>query len=197
MLHLLEVYAEVYVETNPIQESSYYQATLKIQSLNPDNIIRVASVKTPMKNSLPSVIAFNPPQVVSYEGFTQQLDLPMSLHNASTFVRVRVESDESIIMLHFKPIAKLVDRAVGEYREDIAVEPAIHARFDQSVYWNTGKKAIIGYSIYSNNGGEFEWYLSAVRRPENLFSAEGGFEFKEKKVLESGWNHFTVESLRK
>ena len=192
MLHLLEVYAEVYVETNPIQESSSYPATLKIQSLNPDNIVHVASVKIPTKKTLPSVIAFNPPQVVSNEGFIQQLDLPMGLHSASNFVRVRVESNKSIIMLHFKPIAKLVDRAVGEYREDIAIEPAIHARFDQSVYWNTGKKALLGYSIYSKNGGEFKWYLSAARRPENLFSAEVGFEFKEKKLLQSGWNHFTA-----
>ncbi len=187
MLHLLEVYAEVYVETNPIQESFSHPATLKIQSLNPDNPVHVASVKTPTKNALPDVMAFNPPQVVSNEGFTQQLDLPLGSHNASTLVRVRVESNESIIMLHLKPIAKLVDRAVGEYREAIAVEPSIHAKFDQRVYWNTGKKGTIGYSIYSKDGGEFEWYLSAKRG-----FAEVGFEFKENKVLQSGWNHFTA-----
>ena len=186
MLHLLEVYAEVYVETNPIQEGFSHPATLKIQSLNPDNPVHVASVKTPTKNALPDVMVFNPPQKITNEGLKQQLDLPMGSHNASTLVRVRVESNESIIMLHLKPIAKLVDRAVGEYREAIAVEPSIHAKFDQRVYWNTGKKGTIGYSIYSKEGGEFEWYLSAKR------GLEVGFEFKENKVLQSGWNHFTA-----
>jgi len=187
MLHLLEVYAEVYVETNPIQESFSHPATLKIQSLNPTTIVQVASVSTPTKNALPSTMAFNPPQVVTNEGFTQQLDLPLDSEIAMRTVRVRLESYESIIMLHLKPIAKLVDRAVGEYREVIAVEPAIHAKFDQTVYWNTGKKGSIGYSIYSKDGGEFEWYLSAKRG-----FAEVGFEFKENKVLQSGWNHFTA-----
>ena len=135
-------------------------------------------------------MAFNPPQVVTNEGFTQQLDLPLDSEIAMRTVRVRLESYESIIMLHLKPIAKLVDRAVGEYREAIAVEPAIHAMFDQTVYWNTGKKGSIGYSIYSKDGGEFgNWYLSAKRgfRKDSV-----GFEFKENKVLQSGWNHFTA-----
>ncbi|MAZ96868.1 MAG: hypothetical protein CMP53_05020 [Flavobacteriales bacterium] len=194
MLHLLEVYAEVYVETNPIQENFSNPATLKIQSLNPDNIVQVASVKTPQKNALPSIIAFNPPQVIIKEGFKQQLDLPLDSEIAKRTVRVRLESDESIIMLHLKPIAKLVDRAVGEYREAIAVEPIIHAKFDQSVYWTTGKKAHLGYSIYSKDGGEFEWYLSAARlASKDVFpQIEMGFEFKEKKILQSGWNHFTA-----
>ena len=187
MLHLLEVYAEVYVETNPIQEGFSHPATLKIQSLNPDNPNHVASLKTPTKNALPSVMAFNPPQKITNEGFTQQLDLPLDSEISKRTVRVRIESHESIIMLHLKPIAKLVDRAVGEYREAIAVEPSIHAKFDQRVYWNTGKKGTIGYSIYSKDGGEFEWYLSAKRG-----FAEVGFEFKENKVLQSGWNHFTA-----
>ena len=186
MLHLLEVYAEVYVETNPIQENSSHPATLKMQSLNSENPVHVASLKTPTKTALPSVMAFNPPQKITNEGFTLQLDLPLDSEISKRTVRVRIESHESIIMLHLKPIAKLVDRAVGEYREAIAVEPSIHAKFDQRVYWNTGKKGTIGYSIYSKEGGEFEWYLSAKR------GLEVGFEFKENKVLQSGWNHFTA-----
>ena len=204
MLHLLEVYAEVYVETNPIQESFSHPATLKIQSLNPDNPVHVASVKTPTKNALPDVMAFNPPQVVSNEGFTQQLDLPLASHNASTLVRVRVESNESIIMLHLKPIAKLLDRAVGEYREAIAVEPSIHAKFDQRVYWNTGKKGTIGYSIYSKDGGEFSWSVSFalqglkhINGYDHLIKDENNqitFNAIDKSaMLNPGWNHFTEE----
>ena len=74
------------------------------------------------------------------------------------------------------------------------MEPIIHAKFDQSVYWTTGKKAHLGYSIYSKDGGEFEWYLSAARlASKDVFpQIEVGFEFKEKKILQSGWNHFTA-----
>ena len=204
MLHLLEVYAEVYVETNPIQESFSHPATLKTQSLNPDNPVHVASVKTPTKNALPDIMAFNPPQVVTNEGFTQQLDLPLDSEIAMRTVRVRLESYESIIMLHLKPIAKLVDRAVGEYREAIAVEPAIHAMFDQRVYWNTGKKGSIGYSIYSKEGGELSWSLDFIAQGWRPRTENDHYVKLEKhqflsssmnrsETLNAGWNHFTEE----
>jgi LmbE family N-acetylglucosaminyl deacetylase len=204
MLHLLEVYAEVYVETNPIQESFSHPATLKIQSLNPDNPVHVASVKTPTKNALPSIMAFNPPQKITKEGFIQQLDIPLDSGIAMRTVRIRLESNESIIMLHLKPIAKLVDRAVGEYREAIAVEPAIYAKFDQTVYWNTGKKGSIGYSIYSKDGGELSWSLDfrtqgwRPARVNNHYNELEKHEFlstsmNRSETLNAGWNHFTEE----
>jgi len=189
MLHLLEVYAEVYVETNPIQESFSHPATLKIQSLNPDNPVHVASVKTPTKNALPEVMAFNPPQVVSNEGFTQQLDLPMDSEIAKRTIRVRLESYESIIMLHLKPIAKLVDRAVGEYREAIAVEPVIHAKFDQRVYWSTGKGDGVGYSIHASKAGKEQWAVLAKDQAGSIVWNSGHNEAE----LSKGWNHFTAE----
>ena len=208
MLHLLEVYAEVYVETNPIQESLSHPVTLKIQSLNQDNSVHVASVKTPTKNALPSIMAFNPPQKITNEGFIQQLDLPLDSGIAIRTVRIRLESNESTIMLHLKPIAKLVDRAVGEYREAIAVEPAIHAKFDQTVYWNTGKKGSIGYSIYSKDGGEYSWGLILARPAWGI--QDGFINFnnpqdrqinhtlvKKTTMLNAGWNHFTEEVPRK
>ena len=204
MLHILEVYAEVYVETNPIQENLSHPVTLKIQSLNPENFVQVASVKTPNKTALPSTMAFNPPQVITNVGFTQQLDLPLESEIAIRTVRVRLESNESIIMLHLKPIAKLVDRAVGEYREAIAVEPVIHAKFDQTVYWDTGKKGTIGYRIYSKEGGEYSWELILSRRAWGI--KDGLINFnnlpdrqinqtlaKKKTMLNAGWNHFAEE----
>ncbi|MGB2446059.1 MAG: hypothetical protein ACPH86_06865, partial [Schleiferiaceae bacterium] len=177
------------METNPIQENFSHPATLKIQSLNPTTIVQVASVKIPTKNALPSIMAFNPPQVVTNEGFTQQLNLPLDSEIAMRTVRVRLESYESIIMLHLKPIAKLVDRAVGEYREAIAVEPAIHAMFDQRVYWSTGKGAAVGYSIHANKAGKQQWAVLAKDQAGNIVWNSGHNEAE----LSKGWNHFTAE----
>ena len=103
------------------------------------------------------------------------------------YIRVRLEHESAIIMLYLRPVAKLSDRAVGEYREAIAVEPAIHAKFDQTVYWNTGKKGSIGYSIYSKDGGELSWYLSAANE------LKLAWEHAESATLNAGWNHFEVE----
>src|SRR6056300_1651157 len=107
-------------------------------------------------------------------------------------------------MLYLKPVAKLSDRAVGEYREAIAVEPAIHAKFDQTVYWNTGKKGTIGYSIYSKDGGELSWSLDFINQGWRPVTEDDHFVQLEKhdflsssinrsEILNAGWNHFTEE----
>ena len=69
------------METNPIQENSSHPATLKIQSLNPENPVHVASVKTPTKNALPSVMAFNPPQKITNEGFSSTVGFTIGFRN--------------------------------------------------------------------------------------------------------------------
>jgi hypothetical protein len=120
------------------------------------------------------------------------------------YIRVRLEHESAIILLFLKPVAKLSDRAVGEYREAIAVEPAIHAKFDQTVYWNTGKKGSIGYSIYSKDGGELSWSinfalkgLKRINGYDHLIRDEDHqitFNAIEKSaLLNAGWNHFTEE----
>ena len=84
-------------------------------------------------------MGLNPPQVLTSEGQELEVDL-YDEGKITKFIRVRLEHESAIIMLYLKPVAKLSDRAVGEYREAIAVEPAIHAKFDQTVYWNTARK---------------------------------------------------------
>ncbi|MDA7722670.1 PIG-L family deacetylase [Schleiferiaceae bacterium] len=181
MLHLLGVYAEVFTSSNPMPEGSSYPATLVLQALNFDVAVKLASVKAPAKD-----MGLNPAQVMTSEGHELEVDL-YEEGKITKYIRVRLEHESAIIMLYLKPVAKLSDRAVGEYREAIAVEPAIHAKFDQTVYWNTGKKGTIGYSIYSKDGGELSWYLSASNELKLAWDQE------ESAMLNAGWNHFKVE----
>ena len=181
MLHLLGVYAEVFTAINPMPEGPSYPATLLLQALNVDLEVKLASVKAPNKD-----MGLNPAQVLTGEG--QELEVDLSDEGKITkYIRVRLEHESAIIMLYLRPVAKLSDRAVGEYREAIAVEPAIHAKFDQTVYWNTGKKGSIGYSIYSKDGGDLSWYLSAANE------LKLAWEHAESATLNAGWNHFEVE----
>ena len=181
MLHLLGVYAEVFTAINPMPEGPSYPATLLLQALNVDLEVKLASVKAPNKD-----MGLNPAQVLTGEG--QELEVDLSDEGKITkYIRVRLEHESAIIMLYLRPVAKLSDRAVGEYREAIAVEPAIHAKFDQTVYWNTGKKGTIGYSIYSKDGGELSWYLSAANE------LKLAWEHAESATLNARWNHFEVE----
>ncbi len=181
MLHLLGVYAEVFTSVNPMPEGSSYPATLALQALNFDVESQLASIKAPDKD-----MGLNPAQVLTREGQELEVDL-YDEGKITKFIRVRLEHESAIIMLYLKPVAKLSDRAVGEYREAIAVEPTIHAKFDQTVYWNTGKKGFIGYSIYSKDGGELSWYLRASNELKLAWDHE------ESAMLNAGWNHFKVE----
>jgi len=181
MLHLLGVYAEVFTSSNPLPEGPSYPATLVLQALNFDVEVKLASVKAPTKD-----MGLNPAQVLTSEGQELEVDL-YDEGKITKYIRVRLEHESAIILLYLKPVAKLSDRAVGEYREAIAVEPAIHAKFDQTVYWNTGKKGSIGYSIYSKDGGELSWYVSASNE------LKLAWEHVESGTLNAGWNHFEVE----
>lgn len=181
MLHLLGVYAEVFTATNPMPEGPSYPATLALQALNFDVEVKLTSVKAPAKD-----MGLNPAQVLTSEGQELEVDL-YDEGEITKYIRVRLEHESAIIMLYLKPVAKLSDRAVGEYREAIAVEPAVHAKFDQTVYWNTGKKGSIGYSIYSKDGGELSWYLSASNELKHAW------DHVESATLNAGWNHFEVE----
>ena len=181
MLHLLGVYAEVFTSVNPLPEGSSYPATLVLQALNFDVEVKLASVKAPAKD-----MGLNPAQVLTSEGQELEVDL-YDEGKITKYIRVRLEHESAIILLYLKPVAKLSDRAVGEYREAIAVEPAVHAKFDQTVYWNTGKKGTIGYSIYSKDGGELSWYLSASNE------VKLAWKHMESGKLNAGWNHFEVE----
>ena len=198
MLHLLGVYAEVFTAINPMPEGPSYPATLLLQALNVDLEVKLASVKAPNKD-----MGLNPAQVLTGEG--QELEVDLSDEGKITkYIRVRLEHESAIIMLYLRPVAKLSDRAVGEYREAIAVEPAIHAKFDQTVYWNTGKKGSIGYSIYSKDGGELSWSLDFRTqgwRPGTVDDPHINIEKHEilstsinrSETLNAGWNHFTEE----
>ena len=198
MLHLLGVYAEVFTAINPMPEGPSYPATLLLQALNVDLEVKLASVKAPNKD-----MGLNPAQVLTGEG--QELEVDLSDEGKITkYIRVRLEHESAIIMLYLRPVAKLSDRAVGEYREAIAVEPAIHAKFDQTVYWNTGKKGTIGYSIYSKDGGELSWSLDFRTqgwKPGTVDDHHIKLEKHEflsttinrSETLNTGWNHFTEE----
>ncbi|MDB2572749.1 PIG-L family deacetylase [Schleiferiaceae bacterium] len=198
MLHLLGVYAEVFTASNPVPEGPSYPATLVLQALNFDVEVKLASVKAPTKD-----MGLNPAQVLTSEGQELEVDL-YDEGKITKYIRVRLEHESAIILLYLKPVAKLSDRAVGEYREAIAVEPAIHAKFDQTVYWNTGKKGSIGYSIYSKDGGELSWSinfalkgLKHINGYDHLIRDEDHqitFNAIEKSaLLNAGWNHFTEE----
>jgi len=198
MLHLLGVYAEVFTSVNPLPEGSSYPATLVIQALNFDVQVKLASVKAPNKD-----MGLNPAQVLTSEGQELEVDL-YDEGKITKYIRVRLEHESAIIMLYLKPVAKLSDRAVGEYREAIAVEPAIHAKFDQTVYWNTGKKGTIGYSIYSKDGGELSWSLDfrthglgPARENDHYIELEKreflSISMNRSETLNAGWNHFTEE----
>ena len=198
MLHLLGVYAEVFTSSNPVPEGPSYPATLVLQALNFDVEVKLASVKAPAKD-----MGLNPAQVLTSEGQELEVDL-YDEGKITKYIRVRLEHESAIILLFLKPVAKLSDRAVGEYREAIAVEPAIHAKFDQTVYWNTGKKGSIGYSIYSKDGGELSWSinfalkgLKHINGYDHLIRDEDHqitFNAIEKSaLLNAGWNHFTEE----
>ena len=183
MLHLLGVYAEVFTSENPLMENTAHPALLRVQSMNPEVKVSIASVKTAGKN-----MGLNPAQEITAEGFELEIDLMLGREQATNVVKVRLESDESIIMLHLLPVAKLVDRAIGEYREAIAIEPAIHAKFDQRVYWSTGKGTAVGYSIHASNSGKQQWTVLAQ-------DSEGSNVWTDSREegLSKGWNHFTAE----
>ena len=183
MLHLLGVYAEVFTSENPLMENTAHPSLLKVQSMNPEVKVSIASVKTAGKN-----MGLNPAQEVTSEGFELEIDLMLGREQATNVVKVRLESDESIIMLHLLPVAKLVDRAIGEYREAIAIEPAVHAKFDQRVYWSTGKGTAVGYSIHASNSGKQQWTVLAQ-------DSEGSNVWMDSREegLSKGWNHFTAE----
>ncbi|MGA0302960.1 MAG: PIG-L family deacetylase [Schleiferiaceae bacterium] len=198
MLHLLGVYAEVFTSSNPMPEGPSYPATLVLQALNFDVEVKLASVKAPAKD-----MGLNPAQVLTSEGQELEVDL-YDEGKITKYIRVRLEHESAIILLYLKPVAKLSDRAVGEYREAIAVEPVVHAKFDQTVYWNTGKKGSIGYSIYSKDGGELSWSinfalkgLKHINGYDQLIRDEDHqitFNTIEKSaLLNAGWNHFTEE----
>ncbi|MGB1281456.1 MAG: PIG-L family deacetylase [Schleiferiaceae bacterium] len=199
MLHLLGVYAEVFTSENPLMENTAHPALLKVQSMNPEVKVSIAAVMTAGKN-----MGLNPAQEVNEEGFELEIDLMLGREQATNAVKVRLESEESIIMLHLLPVAKLVDRAIGEYREAIAIEPAVHAKFDQNVYWNTGKKGSIGYSIYSKDGGELSWSINfALKGLKHINGYDHLVEDENHQItftaieqsafLNAGWNHFEVE----
>ncbi len=198
MLHLLGVYAEVFTSVNPMPESPSYPATLVLQALNFDVEVQLASIKAPNKD-----MGLNPAQVLTSEGQELEVDL-YDEGEITKYIRVRLEHESAIILLYLKPVAKLSDRAEGEYRETVAIEPAIHAKFDQTVYWNTGKKGSIGYSIYSKDGGEYSWELILGRPAWGI--QDGFINFnnppdrqinetlaKKTTMLNAGWNHFTEE----
>ncbi len=198
MLHLLGVYAEVFTSVNPMPESPSYPATLVLQALNFDVEVQLASIKAPNKD-----MGLNPAQVLTSEGQELEVDL-YDEGEITKYIRVRLEHESAIILLYLKPVAKLSDRAEGEYRETVAIEPAIHAKFDQTVYWNTGKKGSIGYSIYSKDGGEYSWELILARPAWGI--QDGFINFnnppdrqinetlaKKTTMLNAGWNHFTEE----
>lgn len=198
MLHLLGVYAEVFTSSNPMPEGPSYPATFVLQSLNFDVEVKLASIKAPAKD-----MGLNPAQVLTSEGQELEVDL-YDEGKITKYIRVRLEHESAIIMLYLKPVAKLNDRAIGEYREAIAVEPAIHAKFDQTVYWNTGKKGTIGYSIYSKDGGELSWSLDFINQGWRPVTEDDHFVQLEKhdflsssinrsEKLNAGWNHFTEE----
>ena len=199
MLHLLGVYAEVFTSENPLMENTAHPALLKVQRMNPEVKVSIAAVMTAGKN-----MGLNPAQEVTGGGFELEIDLMLGREQATNVVKVRLESEESIIMLHLLPVAKLVDRAIGEYREAIAIEPAVHAKFDQNVYWNTGKKESIGYSIYSKDGGELSWSinfslkgLKHINGYDHLVEDENHQitfnAIEQSAFLNAGWNHFEVE----
>jgi len=183
MLHLLGVYAEVFTADNPLMENTAHPALLKVQRMNPEVNVSIAAVMTAGKN-----MGLNPAQEVTTEGFELEIDLMLGREQATNVVKVRLESDESIIMLHLLPVAKLVDRAIGEYRETIAIEPEVHAKFDQRVYWSTGKGAAIGYSIHASKAGKQRWAVLA----QNTEGSNVWMNSRE-EVLSQGWNHFTAE----
>ena len=198
MLHLLGVYAEVFTSVNPMPEGPSYPATLVLQALNSDVDVKLASIQAPNKD-----MGLNPAQVLSSAGQELEIDL-YDEGKITKYIRVRLEHESAIIMLYLKPVAKLSDRAVGEYREAIAVEPAIHAKFDQTVYWNTGKKGSIGYSIYAKDGGELSWSLDFITQGWRPGTADEHYVKLEKneflstsinrsEKLHVGWNHFTEE----
>ena len=184
MLHLLGVYAEVFTSENPLMENTAHPALLKLQSMNPEVKVSIAAVMTAGKN-----MGLNPAQEVTSEGFELEINLMLGREQATNVVKVRLESDESIIMLHLLPVAKLVDRAIGEYREAIAIEPAVHAKFDQRVYWSTGKGAAVGYSIHASNAGKQQWAVLAKDQAGSIVWNSGHNEAE----LSQGWNHFTAE----
>jgi LmbE family N-acetylglucosaminyl deacetylase len=198
MLHLLGVYAEVFTSSNPMPEGPMYPATLVLQALNFDVEVQLASIKAPDKD-----MGLNPAQVLTREGQELEVDL-YDEGKITKYIRVRLEHESAIILLYLKPVAKLSDRAVGEYREAIAVEPAIHAKFDQTVYWNTGKKGSIGYSVYSKDGGELSWSINfALKGLKHINGYDHLVEDENHQItfnaieqsafLNAGWNHFEVE----
>lgn len=184
MLHILGVYAEVFTSENPLMENTAHPALLKVQSMNPEVNVAIAAVRTAGKN-----MGLNPAQEVSDEGFELEIDLMLGGEQATNVVKVRLESDETIIMLHLLPVAKLVDRAKGEYREALAIEPAVHAKFDQRVYWSTGKGAVVGYSIHASKAGQEQWAVLA-KDQTGIIVWHSDINAVE---LSKGWNHFAAE----
>ncbi|MCH1534006.1 MAG: hypothetical protein L7S65_03505, partial [Schleiferiaceae bacterium] len=70
-----------------------------------------------------------------------------------------------------------------------AIEPAVHAKFDQRVYWSTGKGAAVGYSIHASKAGKEQWAVLAKDQAGIIVWHSDN----NKVELSKGWNHFTAE----
>lgn len=184
MLHLTGLYAEYYTSVNPLPSDAEFGALVELQVMSSEVDVYVASVKTQNKE-----MGLNPPQLLGPDGFQLEADLNVitgSTGEVFDHARVRLEIGDDIIMLFMKPIAKLTDRAIGEYREVVAVDPILHAKFNQSVYWNNGKKSLIGYSVYAQKDGLYHWSVNAVLPSGQTLI----WEHSLSENLKEGWNHF-------
>ena len=184
MLHLTGLYAEYYTSSNPLPSDAEFKAMVEIQAMSSGANVYLASLRTSGKQ-----MALNPPQLVGPDGIQLEVELNVVKANpaeVTDHARVRLEIGEEIFMIFMKPIAKLSDRAIGEYREEVAIDPLLHSKFDQSVYWNNGKKSLLGYSVYARKDGIYNWTVSASLPSEQTLI----WEHSVSGNLKEGWNHF-------
>ncbi|MEY2963064.1 MAG: hypothetical protein RL754_325 [Bacteroidota bacterium] len=176
MLHLVGIYAEYYTQENPIVWGDTVEATVALQPLDTSVHLSIAAVVTETKN-----MGMNPAAPLNGEGIVlkAQTTAPHSAH-------VRLEYDSIPFVVHLPAAAKLVDRAVGEYREKIAFVPGYRAKFDKTVTWYYRKNTTLGYSIYSPVVGKKQW---AVVFTEGINQVE---KVPVSGVLQKGWNHFEL-----
>ena len=182
-LHLTGIYAECYTKQNPLVDGEEATFQVEVQPMRAETAVEVRSIV--FDSEAAPWAPRHPIQVKNETAFLHEVPTKQPLGTAS----VQLEVNGQTVLLDLPPVAKLVDRAVGEYRETVAWEPSMHLKFEQPVVWNYQKKTSVKFQVYSH---------SAVASQRIELSAwatikEDIWTHRMDAALEVGWNEFEVE----
>lgn len=179
LLHITGLYAEAYTTENPVLQGEENTYNIEIQPM-------LSGVEVSVEGILhPETWAPRKPIQIDASGFEHSLTTTSESFNTVT---VRLCVNNQMAILHLPLSAKLVDRAIGEYREPVAYEPHYYLQFDKPVFWKYNKNGSIDFQIYAHSSGRHELNLKARANPSDII-----WEHQSSEELQHGWNVFSIE----